>query len=97
MVVHSLISPVILGIDFLQKYNLVLEFMSYLVSVTPKVVDEFETLSKSMKTIVDTGKKARTCAVQALDEPAGETIDSCAIPLYGKASPLVFDIPTCTY
>ena len=96
MVVHSLISPVILGIDFLQKYKLVLDFTSSPVSVTSKPVDGLETLPKSMKPIVDTSKKAKICAVQAFEETAGETIDSCAIPLFGKAAPPVFDVPTCT-
>ena len=54
MVVQSLISPVILGIDFLQKYKLVLDFTSTPVSVTSKPVDGLETLPKSMKPIVDT-------------------------------------------
>ena len=48
------------------------------------------------RTIVDTGRKAKICAVQALAEKTGETIDNCAIPLFGKATPPVFDIPTCT-
>ena len=43
MVVHSLIALVILGVDFLQKYNLVLDFPSYPVSITPKTVNEWKT------------------------------------------------------
>ena len=96
VVVHSLISPVILDVDFLQKYKLVLDFTSTAVSVTSKPVDGVEKLPKSMKTIVDTSKKAKVCAVQAFEEIAGETIDNCAIPLFGKATPPVFDVPTCT-
>ena len=96
VVVHSLISPVILGIDFLQKYNLVLDFTSTPVGVTSKTVIELETLPKCMKPIVDTGIKVKICAVQALEETTGETIDSCAVPLFGKAAPPVFDVPTCT-
>ena len=40
--------------------------------------------------------KAKVCAVHALEETTGETIDSCAIPLFGKATPSVFDVPTYT-
>ena len=75
----------ILGNDFLQKYKLVLDFTSTPVSVTSKPVDGLETLPKGMKPIVDTSKKAKICAVQAFEETAGETIDSCAILLFGKA------------
>ena len=39
VVVHSLIVPVILGVDFLQKYNLVLDFGSNPVSINSKSVD----------------------------------------------------------
>ena len=77
---------VILGVDFLQKYNLVLDFTSNPVSITPKTIDELEALSKSMKPLIDARKKTRICAVEAYDEPAGEAIDSCAIPLFGIGS-----------
>ena len=59
LVVHSLIAPVILGVDFLQKYNLVLDFTSNPVCVTSKTADDSETLPKSMKPIVDIAKKAQ--------------------------------------
>ena len=49
-----------------------------------------------MKPTLGVIKKAKVCAVEAFDEPAEETIDSCAIPLFGNVSSLVFDIPTCT-
>ena len=97
VVVHFLIAPVILGVDFLQKYNLVLDFTSNPVCITSKAPDDSEMLPKSMKPIVDIAKKAKICAVQACDEPAGETIDNCAIPLFGKISSPVFDVPTCTH
>ena len=96
VVVHSLIAPVILGVDFLQKYNLVLDFTSTPVSITPKTVNEWEALPKSMKPLIDTFKKTRICAVEAYDEPAGEVIDSCAIPLFGKATLPTYDVPNCT-
>ena len=79
-------APGILGVDFLLKYNLVLDFTSTPVSINPKTVNEWEALSKSMKPLIDAFKKTRICAVEAYDEPAGEAIDSCAIPLFGKAT-----------
>ena len=62
------------GIDFLQKYTLLLNFISTPVSVTSKPVDGLETLPKSMKPIVHTSKKAKICAVQAFEKAAGEPI-----------------------
>ena len=61
--VHSLITPVILGVDFLQKNNLVLDFTSTPVSITPKTVNEWEALPKSMKPLIDTFKKTRICVM----------------------------------
>ena len=60
MVVHSLITPVILGIDFLQKYNLGLHFTSTPVGITSKTANELETLPKCMKPIVGTDMKAKS-------------------------------------
>ena len=34
--------------------------------------------------------------MEAYDEPAGEAIDSCAIPLVGKATLPTYDVPNCT-
>ena len=73
-----------------------LDFTSNPVSITPKTIDELEALSKSMKPLIDARKKTRICAVEAYDEPAGEAIDSCAIPLFGKAILPTYDVPKCT-
>ena len=47
VVVHSLIAPVILGVDFLQKYKLVLDFTSNPVSITPKTANEWVALHEA--------------------------------------------------
>ena len=96
VVVHSLIAPVILEVDFLQKYKLVLGFTSNPVSINLKSVYEREAFPKSMKPLVDSYKKTRICAVEAYDEPVGEAIESCAIPLFGKATLPTYDVPKCT-
>ena len=99
MVVHFLIapvSPVILRVNFLQKYNLVLDFTSNPVSIIPKTVNEWEALPKSMKPLIDACRKTRICAVEAYDKPAGEAIDSCTIPLFGKAYLPTYIVHNCT-
>ena len=93
VVIHSLIAPVILGVDFLQKYNLVLDFPSNPVSIISKTVNEWEALPKSMKPLIDVRKK-KICAVEANDEPAGKAIDSCVIPLFGKVTLPTYDVLT---
>ena len=73
-----------------------LDFTFIPVSITPKTVNEREALPKSMKPLIDAYKKARICAVEAYDEPAGKAINSCTIPLFGKATLLTYDVPNCT-
>ena len=73
-----------------------LHFTSNPVSITPKTVNEWEALPKSMKPLFDACKKTRICAVEAYDEPVGEAIDSHTIPLFGKATLPTYDVPNCT-
>ena len=51
---------------------------------------------KGLQLISAAFKKTRICAVETYDEPAGEAIDSCAIPLFGKATLPTYDVPNCT-
>ena len=96
IVVRSLITPVILGIDFMQAHGLVLDFTTTPVHVTnqqsPKGGQsgggECHVLQAARKT------KARACAVQKTSDLSEETIDECAIPRYGE--PVSYDMPTCT-
>ena len=73
-----------------------LDFTSTPVSIISKAVNEWEALQKSIKLLIDACKKTRICAVEAYDEPAGEAINSCAIPLFGKATLPTYDVPDCT-
>ena len=52
---------------------------------------------KDVKPILDTTRQVTNniCAVEALMETTEESIDDCAVPLFGKKS-LEFDIPVCT-
>ena len=52
---------------------------------------------KDVKPMLDTARqvKNKICAVEALMETTEESIDDCAMPLFGKKS-LEFDIPVCT-
>ena len=95
IIVQSLIAPVILGLDFLQKHRLVLDFASSPVKIS--LCTDHSTSMKDVKPMLDTARqvKNKICAVEALTETTEESIDDCAVPLFGKKS-LEFDIPVCT-
>ena len=82
VVVHSLITPVILGMDFLQKHNIVLDFttkpvMVHNTDLPTKVPPELEPI---LETVRNTTRKV--CAVASLTESNEETIDNCAVPYF---------------
>lgn len=79
----------ILGIDFLQKYNLVLDFTSTPVGITSKAANELETLPKCMKHIVDSGRKAKSVQCKLLRKQLEK-------PLILVQFHYLVDIPTCT-
>lgn len=93
VVVESLIYPVILGIDFLQQNELVLDFTTMPVSLchsrkklnfTPQI----EAIWHSVK-----DAKRKQCAAAVIDDPSSNMIDECSVPKYGD--PLKFDQPSC--
>ena len=87
IIVPSLIASVILGLDFLQKHGLVLDF-----TVSPVKIRSCmnqPTCFQDVKPLLDSVRqvKNKICVVKALTETTEESIDDCAVPL--------FDMPVC--
>ena len=95
VVVQSLITPVILGIDFLQAHGLILDFTTTPVHVTTQPVPD-NSLKESDQQVLYAARKtkARVCAIQETDGLSEEAIDDCAIPTFGESSH--YDMPSCT-
>ena len=81
VIVDSLISPVILGLNFLCNHKLTVNFLSSPVNLTiPQASDQnLQDLLPLFDT--NTKNKAKICAVEALIEPSEKSIDECAVPL----------------
>ena len=95
MVVQSLITPVILGIDFLQAHGLILDFTTIPVHVTTQPVPDSSLKESDQRLFYAIRKtKARVCAIQETDGLSEEAIDECAIPTFGESSQ--YDMPSCT-
>ena len=93
VVVESLIYPVILGIDFLQHNELVLDFTTIPVSVCHSgkklnLTPQIEAIWHSEKDV-----KSRRCAAAVIDDQSSNMINECSVPKYGD--PLKFDQTSC--
>ena len=95
VVVQSLITPVIIGINFLQAYGLILDFTTTPVHVTTQPVPDSSLKGSDQRVLYAMRKtKARVCAIQETDGLLEEAIDECAIPTFGESSQ--YDMPSCT-
>ena len=100
LVVNKLITPVILGIDFLQKHKLTLNFSHSPVVIsstnhtTSRPVSTEET-SDTAKSIWIAQQKVRQkyCGIIGVDDKEGN-IDDCTVPKFDQ--PIQFDFPHCT-
>ncbi len=94
VVVESLVSPVILRVDFLQENALVLDFDKTPVAVhraaggtgTPQR-SETDAATPQVIAMYEPSQKMRTkvCAVAAVEEPNTDVVDDCAVPLFHQA------------
>ena len=96
IVVQSLIVPVILGLDFLQKHQVVLYFTYHPIKFSSQTHKSDFSDYSDIKHVLDTARWAtyKVCAVNVLTDTTEDTIDNCAVPLFGK-EPLQYDIPVC--
>ena len=92
VVVDSLIYPVILGIDFLQVNEIVLDFTSLPVSVRHSGLNN----TQQLKAVWDSEKdaKSKRCAAVIAEDPSANMIDECSVPKYGD--PPQFHLPCST-
>ena len=98
VVVQDLITPGILGIDFLQQHNLILNFFTSPVTVSlpqPHLSPPIEifTSPPEMQHIVqaEQQRRAKVCSVMTVADPALEIVKDAVIPLFGE--PVTFEYP----
>ena len=99
VMVESLVTPVILGIDFLQQNGLILDFTCMPVAVRrgfPNTNMPIEDVALAKVVPIyeeDHLNEAHLCAIQSQNEFGANLVDECAIPDYKR--PPEFDIPKC--
>ena len=87
IVVRSLITSVILGMDFLQKHGIVLDFTTIPVTIKDKKRPPTNIHSELQPILEATRKTNNTiCAIAAITESDEDIIDDCAVPLFNAAT-----------
>jgi len=99
VVVKTLVAPVILGVDFLQKHGLTLDFTQTPVSVSSSLpnIDRAEgsmAIAQVMPIYEATKcNVAEICAISVDQETEADVVDDCAVPNYNV--PPSFELPAC--
>ena len=99
VVVGMLIVPVILGLDFLHKHRLILDFATCPIKLLPwpQTTDSYDG-KQELQPVVDavTHANQKFCATTTTLELTEETIDNCAIPTFGESQHVSYDLPAHT-
>ena len=103
--VKNLVVPVILGVDFLHKNGLVLDFTQIPATVryaNSSHTTPSESIAATASSVSDAlpiyqaehKANAKLCIIRALEEPRADVIDECAVPNYHK--PVEIEFPECS-
>ena len=88
----------ILGVDFLKKHRLVLDFTSTPIGVTSRAAQlEEDCPALDLQPIWKAAQKVlgKACAVASSMELTDETLDDCTVPLFSKPLTPNHEMPHC--
>ncbi len=93
VVVQDLVTPAILGIDFLQRHGLVLDFACTPISIRPSETqaEAHEQLRPMLE--AHRRNRSRVYVIATLGGSSEDDIDECAIPDF--RGPMEYDVPEC--
>ena len=91
--------PFILGLDFLRKHQLILDFATCPIKILPwpPAADSYEGIPE-LQPVVDalTHAKRKFCAATTTVEVTEDAINNCAVPTFGQSQPVSYDLPAHT-
>lgn len=96
LVVESLVTPAILGTDFLQKHGLTLDFTATPVAVYQQGNELYKTeSSEEVKLVWEAECQARKKRIAAtvIEDEGAEAAEECTVPRFG--GPATYDFPKC--
>ena len=89
VVVQSLITPMILGIDFMHKHDLVLDFTTTPISIRSN------TMNVDCQPDLTQLHKIKVAAVPSTFQSTDENVDDCAVPIFDSTS-AAYNLPKCS-
>ena len=94
VVVDKLVAPVIIGVDFLHKNSLMLDFTKESVKVCSTT--RVESAVRSVLPMHEAAHKikASACIITAMEQPDVDVVEECAVPMYDK--PASIELPECS-
>ena len=97
VVVRNLVAPVILGVDFLHKNELMLDFTQ--TPATVRYANNNPTTPLATSSVLpiyqaEHKANAKLCTIRALDKPGADVVDECAVPNYHE--PVGIEFPECS-
>ena len=87
VVVQSLITPVILGVDFMHKHELILDF------TTTPITIRSQTLNVNCQSDLGPLLKMKVAAIPSISQPTEESVDDYAVPIFDATT--TCDLPKC--
>jgi len=99
VVVKSLVAPVILGIDFLQRNGLILDFTQNPVAVSNRPSKGSDPTIDSVAIaqvvpIFESSQSFQACPIPTNEEPGTDIIDDCAVPNNSAPPEMPTKLPT---
>lgn len=96
LVIDSLISPVIFGIDFMKRHEVTLDLTTTPVGVHFNGVElACQELPQELQEMWEArrSEKSKACAAAILDNSTDDPVDECSIPLFNAK--MSYDLPKC--
>ena len=95
IVVNTLITPAILGIDFLQQHGITIDFASSPIDISIPPVTDKTALDPCLKSVLEAERAIRTknCAVISACNAAEDQVEDYAIPVFSNVSSV--ELPEC--
>ena len=87
IVVNTLVTPTILGIDFLQQHGIIIDFVSSPINISVPPVADSTVIDSCLKSVLEAERTVWTkhCAVASISNSIEDQVEDYAIPVFSEA------------
>ena len=95
IVVNTLVTPAILGIDFLQQHGIIIDFASSPINISVPPVADSTVIDPCLKSVLEAERTVWTkhCAVASISNSIEDQVEDYAIPVFSEAPAM--ELPEC--